>query len=82
MKLTIDYLTNEIIKWENLYGQAYTYCYDETGSIRNDISIDDRMFDYLQQAKMVLQVLNKVKRNRNKPVKRQEIRKYKITRGV
>jgi hypothetical protein len=36
MKLTIDYLTNEIIKWENLYGQAYTYCYDETGNIRKE----------------------------------------------
>jgi hypothetical protein len=78
MKRTIDYLTNEIIKWENLYGQAYTYCYDETGSIRNGISIDDRMFDCLHQSKMVLQVLNKVKRNRNKPVIRQELRKYHI----
>jgi hypothetical protein len=73
-----DYLTNEIIKWENLYGQAYTYCYDEKDNIRYDVSIDDRMFDYLQQAKMVLQVLNKVKKYKNKPVKRQVVRKYRI----
>lgn len=74
-----DYLTNEIIKWENLYGQAYTYCYNEKGNIRYDVNIDDTMFDYLHQAKMVLQVLKKVKKYRNKPVKRQVVRKYKLS---
>lgn len=74
------YLNNQITIWENLYGDAYTYCYNEQGHIREDVSLDDPMFSCLKMDLTVLQVLRKIKKYGNRPVKRVEKRRYKIER--
>lgn len=71
-------LNNEIIAWENLYGESYTYLYNPDGSIREGLKYDDSMFENLRINKTVMQVLKKIKRNRFKDTKRLNKRKFKI----
>lgn len=74
----LKYLNNEIVKWENLYGYWYTYLYNSDGSQKPEYINDEQSYKALNESRVVMQVLNKIKRNRSTNLKRLEKRKYKI----
>lgn len=75
-------LNNEIVKWENWYGTWYSILYDSDGHLQHFDSelIKDQYIKLLHEARAVMQVLNKIKRNRFKDIKRLEKRRYKINK--
>jgi hypothetical protein len=74
----LKHLNNEIIKWENLYGYFYTTLYDENGHQRKENINENNLYDALNVCNTVMNVLNKIKRNRFNDIKKSEKRKYKI----
>lgn len=77
-KILLKRLNNEIIEWENLYGQFYTYLYNPDGSQKPEELNNEQMYKSLEISRTVMQVLQKLKRNRFKDIKRLQKRKYKI----
>lgn len=76
----LKYLNNQIVIWENIYGDYYSMLYDENDQLKptkNEILQND-LFKFKHAAMEVLLTLRKIKRNRFKDVKRPEKRKYKI----
>lgn len=79
MNKLLKYLNNQIIIWENIYGDYYTMLYDKNENLipMNEIMQND-LFKWLYSSQQVLSVLRKIKRNRFNDIKRLEKRKYKI----
>lgn len=71
-------LNNEITIWENVYGEYYSYLYNADGSLRVKETDEASMFENLKVARTVMEVLQKLKRNRFNDIKRLEIKRYVI----
>lgn len=74
----LKYLNNQIVIWENIYGDIYNFLYNPDGSQKPEEVNNKYLYSSLREAEAVMQTLHKIKRNRFKDVKRPEKRKYKI----
>lgn len=74
----LKYLNNEITAWENLYGDWYTLLYNPDGTQKPEKINDEQSYKALEICRTVMQVLQKIKRNRFTKLKRLNKKKYKI----
>lgn len=80
MNLLLKKLNIEIIEWENLYGEWYTFLYNPDGSqVKEEIN-NDFAYKCLKECLLVMNVLKSLKNNRFKNRKRTPKRKYKISK--
>lgn len=74
----LKYLNNQIIIWENIYGDIYTLLYDSKGRQRKEYTNDSWLYHNLREARAVMEVLKKIKRNRFNDIQKLEKKRYKI----
>lgn len=74
----LKYLNNQIIIWENIYGDIYTSLYDSKGRQRKEYTNGSWLYHNLREARAVMEVLKKIKRNRFNDIQKLEKKRYKI----
>ncbi len=74
----LKYLNNQIIIWENIYGDIYNVLYNPDGTQKQKEINNKYLYASLRNAQGIMQVLKKIKRNRFNDIKKLEKRRYKI----
>lgn len=74
----LKYLNNQIVIWENIYGDIYTLLYDSKGRQRKEYTNDSSLYSNLREVRAVMEVLKKIKRNRFNDIQKLEKKRYKI----